>query len=225
MSVKGMNLRAFHGYIMLHILHYTCMHPTTCITQIQEGTGEVPLAAMDFGLPPAPTCLDEGAWFTGKAGCTQPLFFTWPLARATCRPIPSKPYKILNPLGVEHCWKLCACAGAYAERISSLAVGGVYLLAGVPETVELCLNVAGGLVDTHVLMTLAALGLLALGQASEVRGACFPQRPPSPICIARLKCSTCEVLLVVLPKQRPSPRDWCHASLYELLSCRWKHCR
>ena len=47
-------------------------------------------------------------------------------------------------------------------------MGGVYLLSGVPETVELCLNVAGGLVDTHVLMTLAALGLLALGQASEV---------------------------------------------------------
>ena len=56
----------------------------------------------------------------------------------------------------------------YAERIGTWAVGGVYLLAGVPETVELCLKVAGGIVDTHVLMTLAALGLLALGQASEV---------------------------------------------------------
>ena len=53
-------------------------------------------------------------------------------------------------------------------------MGGVYLLAGVPETVELCLSVAGGHVDTHVLMTLAALGLLALGQASEVSWACLP---------------------------------------------------
>ena len=61
-----------------------------------------------------------------------------------------------------------ARAGAYAERVGSTAVGFVYLLAGVPETVELCLSVAGGQVDTHVLMTLAALGLLALGQASEV---------------------------------------------------------
>ena len=70
-------------------------------------------------------------------------------------------------LSMRQCVAL-TCAGAYAERIASLAVGGVYVLAGVPETVELCLNVAGGLVDTHVLMTLAALGLLALGQASEV---------------------------------------------------------
>lgn len=60
-----------------------------------------------------------------------------------------------------------ACAGHLAEHISRLAVGAIYLLAGVPETVELCLSVAGGLVDTHVLMTLAALGLLALSQAPE----------------------------------------------------------
>ena len=73
-----------------------------------------------------------------------------------------------GPLSMRRCVAL-TLAGAYAERIASLAVGGVYVLAGVPETVELCLNIAGGLVDTHVLMTLAALGLLALGQASEVR--------------------------------------------------------
>ena len=54
-----------------------------------------------------------------------------------------------------------------AERIGRVAVGAIYLLAGVPETVELCLSIAGGVVDTHVLMTLAALGLLALGQAPE----------------------------------------------------------
>ena len=63
----------------------------------------------------------------------------------------------------------CARAGHLALRVGRVAVGAIYLLAGVPETVELCLSMAGGVVDTHVLMTLAALGLLALGQAPEVR--------------------------------------------------------
>ena len=62
-----------------------------------------------------------------------------------------------------------APTGHLAERTGRVAVGAIYLLAGVPEAVELCLNMAGGLVDTHVLMTLAALGLLALGQAPEAR--------------------------------------------------------
>ena len=53
--------------------------------------------------------------------------------------------------------------------VSSAATAAVYLLAGLPELVELCLNVAGGLVDTHVLMTLAALGTLCLGHTLEAR--------------------------------------------------------
>ena len=41
------------------------------------------------------------------------------------------------------------------------------MLAGVPEAVEVCLSLAGGEVDTHVLMTLAALGTLIMGRALE----------------------------------------------------------
>ena len=37
----------------------------------------------------------------------------------------------------------------------------------MPETVEVCLSLAGGEVDTHVLMTLAALGTLLMGRALE----------------------------------------------------------
>ena len=100
-------------------------------------------------------------------------------------------------------------AGASAERISRWAVGGIYLLAGVPETVELCLNVAGGLVDTHVLMTLAALGLLALSQASEVHQqphTAFPllQNSSTQGCVpcslpCRLQCG---------PPEARQKRDW-----------------
>ena len=85
---------------------------------------------------------------------------------------PSHSYVIPN-LGETGQWPALACACMLVQEhvlsgLAASAVGAVYLLAGVPETVELCLSVAGGQVDTHVLMTLAALGLLALGQASEV---------------------------------------------------------
>lgn len=56
---------------------------------------------------------------------------------------------------------------ALLSRVSGAATAAVYVLAGVPELVELALNLAGGVVDTHVLMTLAALGTLLMGRALE----------------------------------------------------------
>ena len=52
------------------------------------------------------------------------------------------------------------------------AVWGIYALAGIPEMVELLFNVANGHLDTHVLMTLACLGTLAIGSGFEVATFC-----------------------------------------------------
>lgn len=45
---------------------------------------------------------------------------------------------------------------------------GVYLLAGVPGTMEVCEHLAAGEVNPHVLMMLSALGTIVLGKAFEV---------------------------------------------------------
>ena len=112
-----------------------------------------------------------------------------------------------------------AYAGDYAERISNLAVGGVYLLAGVPETVELCLSVAGGLVDTHVLMTLAALGLLALGQASEVSRACLTSLHPPLLSLPDSKGNTNMLMCCASDESLTFTTDWGSKMLVKLLMC------
>ena len=48
------------------------------------------------------------------------------------------------------------------------SVAAIYLLAGIPEVVELGFNLLNWHLDTHVLMTLACLGTLAIGSAFEV---------------------------------------------------------
>ena len=58
---------------------------------------------------------------------------------------------------------------ALAERVRSLCVAAIFALAGVSEVVELLFNLSAGRVDTHVLMTLACFGTLAIGSGLEVR--------------------------------------------------------
>jgi cation transport ATPase len=53
------------------------------------------------------------------------------------------------------------------ERISNAATALVYLIAGVPAFVDLTFDLASLHIDTHVLMTLAVLGTLAIGGALE----------------------------------------------------------
>lgn len=55
------------------------------------------------------------------------------------------------------------------ERISQAATAAVYVIAGIPAFVDLTFDLASLHVDTHVLMTLAVLGTLAIGGALEVR--------------------------------------------------------
>ena len=67
---------------------------------------------------------------------------------------------------------------------------------------------AGGLVDTHVLMTLAALGLLALGQASEVTKARSPFFYRSSIFTACLKGNTHRLVCCPDIKVLTYSTDW-----------------
>ena len=55
-----------------------------------------------------------------------------------------------------------------AERVRAVAITAIFVLAGIPELVELLFNLADGHIDTHVLMTLAVMGTLAIGSALEV---------------------------------------------------------
>ncbi len=55
-------------------------------------------------------------------------------------------------------------------RTASLAAA--FVLVGLPQVVEAACIAAAGIVDTHVLMALAAFGTLYMGMAQEVRGAC-----------------------------------------------------
>lgn len=54
------------------------------------------------------------------------------------------------------------------SQLSAAATAIIYLLAGIPELVDLCFNLTAGHIDTHVLMTLAVFGTLAVGGALEV---------------------------------------------------------
>ncbi len=67
-----------------------------------------------------------------------------------------------------------ASAVAMAHTLSTVAMGGVYVLGGIPEAVSLCYNVASSRIDTHVLMTLAVMGTLVTGAALEVWWCCVP---------------------------------------------------
>ena len=58
---------------------------------------------------------------------------------------------------------------ALAARVRSLCVAAIFVLAGVSEVVELLFSLSAGRVDTHVLMTLACFGTLAIGSGLEVR--------------------------------------------------------
>ena len=53
-------------------------------------------------------------------------------------------------------------------QISSISTAIIYVLAGIPELVDLCFDLTAGHIDTHVLMTLAVFGTLAIGGALEV---------------------------------------------------------
>ena len=54
------------------------------------------------------------------------------------------------------------------QQISTVSTASIYLLAGIPELVDLCFDLTAGHIDTHVLMTLAVFGTLAIGGALEV---------------------------------------------------------
>ena len=54
------------------------------------------------------------------------------------------------------------------RQISSISTAIIYVLAGIPELIDLCFDLTAGHIDTHVLMTLAVFGTLAIGGALEV---------------------------------------------------------
>lgn len=61
-----------------------------------------------------------------------------------------------------------AVSAQLCSQISAAATASIYLLAGIPELVDLCFDLTAGHIDTHVLMTLAVFGTLAIGGALEV---------------------------------------------------------
>ena len=61
-----------------------------------------------------------------------------------------------------------AVSAQICSQISTAATASIYLLAGIPELVDLCFDLTAGHIDTHVLMTLAVFGTLAIGGALEV---------------------------------------------------------
>jgi hypothetical protein len=65
-------------------------------------------------------------------------------------------------------------SAALASQLSAVATGAIYVLAGIPQLVGLCFNLSVGHIDTHVLMTLAVFGTLAIGGALEVRAGSPP---------------------------------------------------
>lgn len=65
-------------------------------------------------------------------------------------------------------WCLLHSLKVLGERISQAATAAVYAIAGVPAFVDLTFDLASLHIDTHVLMTLAVLGTLAIGGALEV---------------------------------------------------------
>ena len=61
-----------------------------------------------------------------------------------------------------------AASAQLCSQISTAATVSIYFLAGIPELVDLCFDATAGHIDTHVLMTLAVFGTLAIGGALEV---------------------------------------------------------
>lgn len=55
-----------------------------------------------------------------------------------------------------------------AKSLCSALIASIYVMAGIPELVDLAFNLTAGHIDTHVLMTLAVFGTLAIGSALEV---------------------------------------------------------
>ena len=55
-----------------------------------------------------------------------------------------------------------------ARNLCSALIASIYVMAGIPELVDLAFNLTAGHIDTHVLMTLAVFGTLAIGSALEV---------------------------------------------------------
>ncbi|KAK9862975.1 hypothetical protein WJX84_001614 [Apatococcus fuscideae] len=70
-------------------------------------------------------------------------------------------------------WQVGATGGAQvlpvhvARALCSALIASIYVMAGIPELVDLAFNVTAGQIDTHVLMTLAVFGTLAIGSALE----------------------------------------------------------
>ncbi|KAL3159617.1 putative cadmium/zinc-transporting ATPase hma1, chloroplastic [Trebouxia sp. C0009 RCD-2024] len=60
-----------------------------------------------------------------------------------------------------------AASAHVCRQISTAATAAIYFLAGIPELIDLCFDLTAGHIDTHVLMTLAVFGTLAIGGALE----------------------------------------------------------
>lgn len=97
-----------------------------------------------------------------------------PLAAWLEESVPATLAKIgLLALAAGAAWAAGGPAGGAAlapvwPQVASGALAGAYFFAGVPAGVQLTYDLTAGNVDTHVLMTLAALGTLLTGHALEV---------------------------------------------------------
>lgn len=61
-----------------------------------------------------------------------------------------------------------AMSAHVCRQISTAATASIYFVAGIPEVIDLAFDLTAGHIDTHVLMTLAVFGTLAIGGALEV---------------------------------------------------------
>ena len=93
-----------------------------------------------------------------KLDCTQLLVYLrmWPSTR------------LLQLSQAVCCTVLQRAPALRAQQAMQAATYGTLVLAGIPALYELCFDVTAGHVDTHVLMTLAVMGTMAMGAASEV---------------------------------------------------------
>lgn len=66
------------------------------------------------------------------------------------------------------------------QQLSSIATAVIYVFGGIPELIDLCFDITAGHIDTHVLMTLAVFGTLAIGGALEVASSCISAALYSP---------------------------------------------
>ena len=75
-----------------------------------------------------------------------------------------------NPTTRQHrCLVLTGVSQVVSEVVKRTSIAAIFLLAGIPEGLELLFKLLVGDIDTHVLMTLAAFGTLAIGAAMEVQ--------------------------------------------------------